>query len=142
MRNIDSLFLALSQSSFRRRFRLNARDRAYLDDKDLPIVLAHARRFIDQRLRPAHPKNEGKQTPMRGHPVFVAQHATASCCRSCLQKWHGIDKTHALTDEEVEYVVTIIGKWLVAQTNIQSSELALPNLFTQPAMPKICREVH
>lgn len=122
MQDIDSLFHALNRSSFRRRFRLNARDRAYLDDKSVTIVLAHARQFIEQRLRPAHPKNDGKQTPMRGHPVFVAQHATASCCRSCLQKWHGINKTHALTDEEVEHVVTIIGKWLVAQTNNQLSE--------------------
>lgn len=130
MRDIDSLFRALSQSSFRKRFRLNDRDRAYLDRKGLPTVLIHARLLIDQRLRPERPMNDGKQTPMRGHPVFVAQHATASCCRSCLQKWHGIDKQHALTDEEVESIVAAIGKWLVAQTDIESSVLTLPNLFT------------
>ncbi len=25
---------------------------------------------------------------MKGHPVFVAQHATATCCRECIRKWH------------------------------------------------------
>ncbi len=31
--------------------------------------------------RAAEPRNDGKQTPFRGHPVFTAQHATATCCR-------------------------------------------------------------
>src|SRR3546814_7102519 len=47
-------------------------------------------RIVEKRLAPAEPVNDGKQTPMRGHPVLIAQHATATCCRSCLAKWHGI----------------------------------------------------
>ena len=78
----DVLWRRLQTSPFRARFRLNAKDQTYLDGKGLPLILSHARDFIDRRLAAAHPKNDGKQTPMRGHPVFVAQHATATCCRS------------------------------------------------------------
>ena len=57
---------------------------------------AHAAEIIAERLAPAEPRNEGRQTPYRNHPVFVAQHATATCCRSCLETWHGIAKGHRL----------------------------------------------
>ena len=112
MRSIDDLFAALTQSPFRQRFHLEAKDRAYLDDKGLSTVLIHARDFIAQRLAPAEPRNDGKQTPWKGHPVFVAQHATATCCRGCLAKWHHIDKGRPLTDDEQAHVVSVIERWL------------------------------
>ena len=115
MRDLDDLFAALGRSAFRRRFRLDARDRAYLAAKGLPTVQAHAADFVAQRLAPAEPRNDGKQTPFRGHPVFVAQHATATCCRGCLAKWHGIAKGHALTDAEQAHAVAAITRWLGAQ---------------------------
>ncbi len=113
MRDREDLFAALQRSAFRSRFRLGPKDRAYLAEKTLPIVLDHARQFIRQRLAPAEPRNDGKQTPMRGHPVFIAQHATATCCRSCLAKWHFIPSGRDLTDEQITYVVGVIEKWLV-----------------------------
>lgn len=45
---------------------------------------------------------------MRGHPVFIAQHATATCCRGCLNKWWKIPKGRELTEEEVDFVVGLI----------------------------------
>jgi hypothetical protein len=78
VRDIDDLFAALRGSPFRQRFRLGPRERAYLDEKGLPTVLDHAAELIAQRLAPAEPRNDGRQTPFRGHPVFVAQHATAT----------------------------------------------------------------
>lgn len=83
--------------------------------KGLPIVLDHAADFIAQRLAPAAPANDGKQTPWRGHPVFVAQHATATCCRGCLGKWHHIPKGRELTEDEQRYVVCVIEAWLRQQ---------------------------
>ena len=47
-----------------------------------------------------------------GHPVFIAQHATATCCRSCLQKWYGIPKGRALTEEEQAMVTDVIMQWI------------------------------
>jgi hypothetical protein len=115
VRDIDDLFDALRGSSFRQRFRLGARERAYIDEKGLPTVREHAAELIAQRLAPAEPRNDGKQTPFRGHPVFVAQHATATCCRGCLAKWHYIEAGRALTDEEQALVVAVITRWLRGQ---------------------------
>jgi hypothetical protein len=99
-------------SSFRRRFRLGESERRYLQDRGLPTILEHARNFVERRLAPALPANDGKQTPYRGHPVFVAQHATGTCCRGCLKKWHGIDGGRDLTKAEVTYVVKVLERWL------------------------------
>lgn len=112
MRDIDHVFAALQKSQFRQRFKLGPRERAYLDAKGLTGVLAHAADFVAKRLAPATPPNDGKQTPMRGHPVFLAQHATATCCRGCLAKWHGIPEGHALNAAEMERVLIVIERWL------------------------------
>lgn len=120
MRDLDELFSALAQSTFRANFRLNHKDMAYLQQKGLPLVLDHAEDFVQQRLAPAVIHNDGKQTPMRGHPVFVAQHATACCCRGCLQKWHQISAGRALTQSEQAYIVVVLEKWLRAQIETQA----------------------
>jgi hypothetical protein len=115
MRDLDLVFSRLAGSAFRKRFRLGEKERGYLAQRGLPTVLDHARDFVARRLAPAEPLNDGKQTPMRGHPAFIAQHATATCCRWCLQKWHGIAAGQALTAAEQEHVVAAIGRWLEAQ---------------------------
>jgi hypothetical protein len=115
MRDLDLVFSRLSGSAFRRRFRLGGKDRAYLGERGISTVLEHARDFIAKRLGPAEPLNDGRQTPMRGHPVFIAQHATATCCRSCLQKWHGIPAGRPLSGAEQDHVLAAIERWLKAQ---------------------------
>jgi uncharacterized protein DUF4186 len=114
-RDLDDLFAALGRSPFRRRFSLGVREREYLDAKGFPAVLRHAADFIAKRLAPAEPHNDGKQTPFRGHPVFVAQHATATCCRGCLAKWHRIEVGRELTAEEQAHAVRVIERWLREQ---------------------------
>jgi predicted Fe-S protein YdhL (DUF1289 family) len=116
MTDLDDLFHRLQQSPFRRRFRLRGAERAYFEIKGLDVILAHASDFIDKRLAPAYPDNDGKQTPMRKHPVFVAQHATATCCRGCLQKWHAITKGHEFSAAEKQYVIDVIRHWLELET--------------------------
>ncbi len=68
--------------------------------------------FIIQRLAPASPSGDGRQTPMKGHPVFIAQHATATCCRKCLEKWHNLPRGRALSRYEITYVGTVIMDWI------------------------------
>ncbi len=116
MKSLDQVFAALARSPFRQRFRLGPKERAYLQAKGLATMRSHARDFVDKRLAPAAPKNDGKQTPMHGHPVFLAQHATATCCRSCLQKWHGIPKGRALTEDERDHMVDAIMRWIDRQS--------------------------
>lgn len=109
---LEALFARLQASAFRATFRLNEKDLAYLKTKGMTTILQHAEDFIEKRLSPATIPNDGKQTPMRGHPVFVAQHATATCCRGCLQKWHQIPDGKILSSVEKEYILTIIHRWL------------------------------
>jgi hypothetical protein len=111
----DKLFLRLSQSGFRSGFALSEKDRAYIRRKGMETIRQHAADFVAQRLAPAHPENDGKQTPMRGHPVFTAQHATGCCCRGCLSKWHGIPEGRLLTDREQAYVTDILMEWIRRQ---------------------------
>ncbi len=108
MQNIDYLFYRLSKSKFRSSFHLKMKDIEYIDKKGLDTIEDHAYDFINKRLKPRNIPNDGKQTPMRGHPVFIAEHATATCCRGCLNKWHGISKNRELTEEEVDYIVKVI----------------------------------
>lgn len=113
--DLEPLFARLARSEFRSRFRLRAAERAYVAAKGLAAIRGHAADFVHTRLAPAFPPNDGRQTPMRGHPVFVAQHATGCCCRGCLGKWHGIPAGRPLTAEEEAYVVRVLMAWIVRQ---------------------------
>ncbi|WP_339107305.1 DUF4186 domain-containing protein [Thioclava sp. GXIMD4216] len=106
------LFARLSRSRFRSRFHLGPRERAYCDAKGRSVIMRHAQDFIAMRLAPAYPHKDGKQTPMRGHPVFIAQHATACCCRSCLETWHHIPQGQALTPAVQQRLVAIVIAWV------------------------------
>lgn len=106
------MFARLARSRFRSRFHLGARDRAYADAKGRGVILDHARDFVRDRLAPALPRNDGKQTPMRGHPVFIAQHATGCCCRGCLSKWHDIPPGRPLAAEEQARIVAVLIAWI------------------------------
>jgi hypothetical protein len=125
----------LSGSRFRSRFRLNTKDRAYLKEKGLSAILDHAAAFIAKRLAPAHPLNDGQQTPLRGHPVFVAQHATATCCRRCLAKWHNIDPGRQLAAEEQSQVLAAIEHWLQLELMRPASAETTPSRAIAPLLP-------
>lgn len=115
----DRLFARLARSTFAHAS-VWGKERQYCLDKGPEIIDRHAADFIRQRLAPAAPINDGKQTPMRGHPVFIAQHATATCCRGCLEKWHAIPHGRALSEPEQDYIVQVIHRWLVLQMNAPS----------------------
>jgi hypothetical protein len=117
----QTLAARLARSRFRSRFRLGPREAAYLAAKGLDTIREHTEDFIRQRLAPAAPANDGRQTPMRGHPTFIAQHATATCCRSCLATWHGIRRGKALSDDEIRQVAAVILRWLQEQAGRLSS---------------------
>ena len=107
-----ALWDRLARSAFRQRFHLNTQDMAYLLEKGLPLVLEHGQDFIARRLAPASPLKDGRQTPWKGHPVFVAQHATGTCCRSCLAKWHALPSGRRLSADEQTYILSVLAQWL------------------------------
>lgn len=105
----------LNKSKFRRGFRLSQPDYLYIQKTGITAISSHAKEFLDVRLSPANPKNDGKQTPFKNHPVFIAQHATATCCRKCLNKWYGIPKGQLLTALQVDFCIELIMTWIVIQ---------------------------
>ena len=87
---INEALEKLKKSNFRSSFHLTKKDREYIESKGIEVIRSHAYDFIRKRLAPAYIPNDGEQTPMRGHPVFKAQHAVACCCRGCLNKWYRV----------------------------------------------------
>lgn len=106
------LFEGLANSKFRSGFHLKQKDIDYINEKGLDTIRRHAEDFIAKRIAPAKVLNDGKQTPMRGHPVFIAQHATATCCRECIRKWHKIRPGRELSNIQQEYLVDVIMVWI------------------------------
>ena len=117
MATVEQALARLQRSAFRAKFHLSEQDRQYIADKGMETIQRHAADFVRTRLAPASIPNDGKQTPMRGHPVFIAQHATATCCRGCLAKWHAIAPGQPLSPAQQQYVVDVIYHWLVIQMN-------------------------
>ena len=111
----ERLFDALAKSTFRSRFKLKDKDKEYISQKGLDTIKSHAKDFIAKRIAPADIPNDGKQTPMRGHPVFIAQHATGCCCRGCFSKWHHIPAGRQLTIAEQQYAVAVLMAWIERQ---------------------------
>lgn len=110
--DLDRLLDRLATQDFRSKFRLRGRDRAIVDLRGITTVRKHAEDIVRKRIAPSEPVKDGRQTPYRGHPVFVAQHATATCCRSCLSKWHHIRVGRALNEDQITYVVDVICQWI------------------------------
>ena len=118
MPTIEETFRRLERSAFRGRFHLSRRDKDYVAQKGIDTIRAHAAEFVRTRLAPAVIENDGKQTPMRGHPVFVAQHACACCCRGCLAKWYHVPQGVALTALQQEKIVNLLMAWIARECGV------------------------
>jgi len=112
MSTIEQTLDKLSHSRFRSSFHLTKTERAYLEEKGMDLIRSHAVDFVKTKLAPAYPLNDGKQTPMRGHPVFKAMHATACCCRGCLNKWYKVPMGRELSEEEQRRIVNLLMAWI------------------------------
>lgn len=105
----------LEKSKFRSSFHLKQKEKEYIEKKGIEEIKKQAYEIINKRLKPEIIKNDGKQTPMKNHPVFIGQHATATCCRKCLYKWHHIKKNKELTEHEIDFITTLIIEWIRRQ---------------------------
>jgi hypothetical protein len=109
---------SLEKSKFRGAFHLNKKMKEYVNIKGLDKIRKDTYDFINSRLAPAVPKNDGKQTPMRQvHPTFIAMHANGFCCRNCLNRIHHIEKNRNLTNDEIDYIVEFIMLWIQKEIN-------------------------
>ena len=114
---ISKKITSLSLSKFRSSFHLTKKDISYIEKQGLNKICQDTYDIINKRLAPQIITNDGKQTPYHGHPVFIAQHATGCCCRTCLYKWHHIPPNKSLTTNEINYVVALIMTWIIKEYN-------------------------
>lgn len=126
----EALKRRLAESKFRSRFRLKETERRIYAEKGPEEIKHHCREILSKRIAPAFPFRDGKQTPMKGHPCFVAQHATGMCCRKCLQKWHGIQPGRALTESELDVLTDLLMCWIRDQiSKAETIPPHTPDLF-------------
>ena len=114
---IENKLFRLGKSKFRSGFYLNKKLIDYIDKNGFNKIETHAYDFIRKNIASSNPLNDGKQTPMKNHPVFIAQHACACCCRNCLYKWHNIPKGRELKENEITYLVALIMEWIKREYN-------------------------
>ena len=112
MQTIEEALQKLNKSDFRSKFHLRAEDKEYIQRRGMAAIRLDAAKFVAERLAAAEPQNDGRQTPMRGHPVFIAQHATACCCRGCLNKWYHVPKGVELSQEQQQKIVNLLMAWI------------------------------
>lgn len=70
------------------------------------------RHRIEKYVGPAEPKRDGRQTPWTGNAIFYGQHATATCCRKCINQWHGIPFEHELSGAEIDYLSGLVWRFV------------------------------
>lgn len=121
MQTVDEALEKLKKSAFRARFHLSPKDISYIDEKGMETIRRHCADFVASRLAPAVIPNDGKQTPMRGHPVFIAQHACACCCRGCLEKWYRVPKGRELSADEQRRIVNLLMRWIEREMSSEKS---------------------
>ena len=115
MQTIEEALNKLEKSKFRSSFHLTKKEKAYLEEKGMDVMRSHAKDFVRQKLAPAEPLNDGKQTPMHGHPLFKAMHATGCCCRGCLNKWYKVPLHQELNEVQQEKIVNLLLAWIDKQ---------------------------
>ena len=108
----EEAYARLQRSKFRSSFHLREKDKQYVREKGMDVIEKHARDFVRERLATPDPANDGKQTPMKGHPVFIAQHACAFCCRGCMHKWYHVQEHVPLTQVQQDKVVGMLMYWI------------------------------
>lgn len=132
---------ALTYSKFRMSWHLRVPQIRYIHEKGIDTIAHHADELIASRLAPAFIPNDGSQTPMKGHPVFIAQHATGTCCRNCLKKWHHIEPGTAFTPAQQHYVVTLIMTWIHRQLSRWHSLPAIQETAQTKPVRKLSRKI-
>lgn len=73
----------------------------------IALRVAAAKR-LRQSVGNAEPFHDGQQTPKTGNTLYYAQHATATCCRKCIEDWHGVQMGKALTDGQINYFTDLL----------------------------------
>jgi hypothetical protein len=74
----------------------------------LTRLRADAESVIRKSVGPHQHPAQGRQTKWDGNIIYYGQHATACCCRRCIEVWHGIPRNRDLTEDEVRYFIELL----------------------------------
>jgi hypothetical protein len=88
---------------------------------------------IRQRIGKAENYREGYQTPWfdKNTSVSYGQHATATCCRRCVEYWHGIPFGRDLTESEVKYLSDLVFHYLDTKIDMTEAGEKVADLKTR-----------
>jgi len=114
---ISGKLVELKSSNFRRKFHLSPSDKEVVRLKGIEVMKQHAYEIVSKRLKIPTPRSD--MTPYNGYPVFTAQHATATCCRKCIEKWHRIPAMKVLDNYEIEKISSIITGWIETELEME-----------------------
>ncbi|MBN8674283.1 MAG: DUF4186 family protein [Chitinophagales bacterium] len=68
-----------------------------------------ARKILQQKIGKAINFREGYQTAKTGREIIhYAMHATATCCRPCMEYWHNIPMGTDLTNGQLDYATDLV----------------------------------
>jgi hypothetical protein len=107
----------LQRSPFCESSKLTENDLNYIKDKCMPNIVRHTKELLYSQIY-VPSSNDGRQTPWKGHLVFTTQHATATCCRKCIHKWHGIRKSKIMDEHGLTFCSGLILGWIQTQIEI------------------------
>ena len=110
----------LRKSKFRSSFKLNAEDIDYIKKKGMSKIREDTKEILRKRIK-KKPQNDSRQTPYKGHPVFKAQHGTATCCRKCISKWYKINSERELSENELTLFTDLITAWIAEELRKNSA---------------------
>jgi hypothetical protein len=89
------------------------------------------RPLLEKKVAPEKIFRDGTQTKKEGSAIHYAQHATATCCRKCLEYWHGIDRNRDLTKVELDYCEGLVIAYL------ESRKIELLDEKSEASEPKL-----
>jgi exodeoxyribonuclease V alpha subunit len=124
--SMEDLFAKLLKSKFRRKFHLNDADFQIIDKKGLDLLWEETKLILQDRVSVLK-ENDGMQTPFKGHPCFVGQHALGLCCRNCIEKWHGIPKELELEENHLDYFADLLLAWYAQELLLRTENLCNVN---------------
>jgi hypothetical protein len=115
LEDVDHTFTELRHEMIRHHFwhlEFDERARNHALRKGRSALSLAASRRIEMSVGAENPSNDGRQTPFDGNVLYYAQHATASCCRTCIAYWHDIPKGRALTPDERQYLTGLVVRYI------------------------------
>jgi hypothetical protein len=113
--DVDYTFSELRHEMIRHHFwhvEIDERARNHALRKGRVALLVAADKRLATSVGRENPYRDGRQTPFEGNVLYYAQHATASCCRTCIEYWHDIPKGRPLTTGELTYLGRLLERFI------------------------------